>query len=139
MDFIVKGVVVDMLPVQSGVSQRTGQQWMRQTVKLEHESGQYPKSIVFDVSGSHIEECNLGRGEVVTVHLNINAREYNGRWFNSIECWKVERDGQQQGTQQPAQAQRPPYNPQQAQPRQQAQQQQASAQAPGAPADNLPF
>jgi hypothetical protein len=42
----------------------------------------------------------------VIVHLNVDAREYNGRYFNDIEAWKVERPGQ---VQQPMQG----YAPQQ--------------------------
>ena len=118
MDFIVKGFIKKILPVAEGISQN-GTAWARQTVVLEHESGQYPKSIAFDISGSErINSMAMGEGEEVTVHLNINTREYNGKIFNSIECWKVERPGQQQGQQ----AQAAPAPQAQAAPAPQAQQ-----------------
>ena len=119
MDVIISGVIVLALPIQSGVSQR-GTQWSRASYVIEHESGQYPKRMVFDVSGNKIQELNIQTGEQVTLHLNINCREYpenSGKYFNSIEAWKVERMYQQavpQGYQQPMQGYQPQYqqNPQ---------------------------
>jgi hypothetical protein len=29
-------------------------------------------------------------GDEVTVYLNSRAREYNGRWYNSISGWRIE-------------------------------------------------
>ncbi len=103
MDVIISGQIVLALPIQSGVSQR-GTQWSRASYVIEHESGQYPKRMVFDVSGNKIQELNLQAGEQVTLHLNINCREYpenSGKYFNSIEAWKVERMYQQQPQYQP--------------------------------------
>lgn len=98
MSFFVKGQIVQILPAQQGVSQR-GNQWMRASYILEHESGQYPKRMVFDVRDAKIQELNLQMGEWVTLHFNCDVREYpqgSGKFFNSIEAWKVERQGQQQ-------------------------------------------
>jgi hypothetical protein len=106
MDIIVQGVIVNALPIQQGVSQKTGNQWSRASYIIEHEGGQYPKRMVFDVKNAKIQEFALQIGQQVTVHLNVDAREYNGRYFNDIEAWKVERPGQ---VQQPMQG----YAPQQ--------------------------
>ena len=124
MDITVNGQIVQALPVQQGVSQRTGNAWQRASYIIEHEHGQYPKRMVFDVSNARIQELNLQVGETVTLHLNVDCREYpqgSGKFFNSIEAWKVERQGQQQGyQQQPMQGgyqQQAPF-PQQGQPMQ---------------------
>ena len=98
MDVIISGTIFQALPPQSGVSQR-GTQWSRASYVIEHESGQYPKRMVFDVKDAKIQEFNLRVGEQVTLHLNISCHEYpenSGRYFNSIEAWKVERVGYQQ-------------------------------------------
>lgn len=109
MDFVVKGTITQVLPMQEGVSQRTGTPWQRQSVLIEHESGQYPKSIVVDINGiDRINKFALAVGKYVTAHLAISAREYNGRWYNTIEIWKVD-GGQQQGQRQAPQA--PPQQP----------------------------
>ena len=115
-DIVVSGVIAQALPVQSGTSQR-GNQWMRASYIIEHEQGQYPKRMVFDVINAKIQELNLQVGENVTVHLNVDCREYpqgSGRFFNSIEAWKVERS-QALGAQ--PQTQRAPQQPMQPQQR----------------------
>ena len=97
-EILVTGTIVQALPIQSGVSQR-GNQWMRQSFIIEHEHGQYPRRMVFDIRDQKIQELSLQVGENVTLHLNIDCREYpenSGKFFNSIEAWKVERQGQQQ-------------------------------------------
>ena len=125
MGFIVNGQIVQILPAQQGVSQR-GNQWMRQSYILEHESGQYPKRMVFDVRDAKIQELNLQQGEWVTLHFNCDCREYpqgSGKYFNSIEAWKVVRAGQpqyqQSQYQQHVQQQFPPQVNAQGQPVQQ--------------------
>jgi len=136
MDILISGTIVLALPIQQGVSQRTGNAWQRAQYIIEHESGQYPKRMVFDVSGNKIQELNLQVGEQVTLHLNISCREYpegSGKWFNSIEAWKAERSVQQQAMPQ-GQMQQPVQQmpPQQMPPQQMAQPQyqQAPAQSP---------
>ena len=137
-----------MLPTRSGTSAR-GTQWSSQTAVIEtHE--QYPKRVAFDVLGDKITEFNLQVGEEVTVSFDINAREYNGKWWNSVNAWQVVRQvGHQapmqggynmnpqagaQAAQQAAMAGAPnPMNPNNPFP---------PAQQPGAPegqSDQLPF
>lgn len=147
MDVTISGVIVQALPIQSGVSQR-GTQWSRASYLIEHESGQYPKRMVFDVSGNKIQELNLQVGEQVTLHLNISCREYpenSNKFFNSIEAWKADRMGYQQPMQQPQyqqpqggyapqqQYQQPMQQPQYQQPMQQPVQQPMQPQAPQNP------
>lgn len=85
----ITGKIIAVLPTKSGTSAR-GTQWSSQTAVLEtHE--QYPKKVAFDVLGDKIAEFNLQVGEEVTVSFDINAREFNGKWFNSVNAWHVVR------------------------------------------------
>lgn len=105
MDVIISGIIINALPIQSGTSQR-GNQWSRQSYIIEHESGQYPKRMVFDAKDAKIQELALQIGQQVTVHLNVDCHEYpenSGKWFNSLSAWKVDRPQMQQGYQQPMQ------------------------------------
>ena len=34
---------------------------------------------------------NIQSGEELRVSFDIDAREYQGKWFNSLRAWKVER------------------------------------------------
>ena len=86
----ITGKIIAVLPTRSGTSAK-GTQWSSQTSVIEtHE--QYPKKVAFDVLGEKITEFNLHVGEEVTVSFDINAREFNGKWFNSVNAWKVVRE-----------------------------------------------
>lgn len=91
----ITGKIIAVLPTRSGTSAR-GTQWSSQTAVVEtHE--QYPKRVAFDVLGDKITEFNLQVGEEVTVSFDINAREFNGKWFNSVNAWQVVRYAPSQG------------------------------------------
>ena len=86
----ITGKIIAVLPERGGVS-KTGNEWKMQEYVLEtHE--QYPRKICFNVFGvDKISQFNIQAGEEMTVSFDINAREYNGRWYNDIRAWRVER------------------------------------------------
>ena len=89
----LQGKIIVVLPERSGVSQR-GNQWRSISYVLETQE-QYPKKLAFDVTNDKIDQLNIQLGEILTVQFDINAREYNGRWFNSVNAWNVIRQAQQ--------------------------------------------
>lgn len=89
----IQGKIIFVLPERSGVSQR-GNQWRSISYVLETQE-QYPKKLAFDVTNDKIDQLNIQFGEILTVQFDINAREYNGRWFNSVNAWNVIRQTQQ--------------------------------------------
>lgn len=89
----IQGKIIVVLPERSGVSQR-GNQWRSISYVLETQE-QYPKKLAFDVTNDKIDQLNIQLGEILTVQFDINAREYNGRWFNSVNAWNVIRQIQQ--------------------------------------------
>lgn len=89
----IQGKIIVVLPERSGVSQR-GNQWRSISYVLETQE-QYPKKLAFDVTNEKIDQLNIQLGEILTVQFDINAREYNGRWFNSVNAWNVIRQTQQ--------------------------------------------
>ena len=93
----IQGKIIVVLPERSGVSQR-GNQWRSISYVLETQE-QYPKKLAFDVTNDKIDQLNIQVGEFLTVQFDINAREYNGRWFNSVNAWNVIRQTQQAPTQ----------------------------------------
>lgn len=118
MDIVFSGQVTAVLPMQQGVSQRTGQPWYSQSYLLCYEQGQYPKNVTFSVFGSEkIQQFAIKQGEQLTAHLNIEAKQGQKGYFNDVTCWKVERPGQVQQPMQGYQQQAP--FPQQGQPMQQ--------------------
>ena len=89
----LQGKIIVVLPERSGVSQR-GNQWRSISYVLKTQE-QYPKKLAFDVTNDKIDQLNIQLGEILTVQFDINAREYNGRWFNSVNAWNVIRQTQQ--------------------------------------------
>jgi hypothetical protein len=94
----ITGKIIAVMPANSGQSQRTGQTWMSQQYVLEV-PGMYPKRMVFEVFGEdRIKKFNVQQGQEVTVSFEIDAHEFNGRWFNEVRAWDVRPVGQQQPT-----------------------------------------
>jgi len=123
----IQGKLIAALPTQSGVSQRTGNPWMAREYVLEV-PGQYPKKLCFKVFGEdRLKQFNLRKDETVIVQFDIDAREYNGRWYNEIQAYNVLRPQQQAPAPAPQQqAPVPPFPP-------------AQQDNGGGSADDLPF
>lgn len=90
------GRIIAVMPAQSGVSARTGNSWMSQDYVIEV-PGQYPKKCLFRIFGEdRIKQFNIQQGEDITVQFDIDAHEFNGRWFNDIRAYNVIRGQVQQ-------------------------------------------
>lgn len=91
MSLEITGRIIAVLDKRTGVSNATGSVWSVQQYVIEtHE--QYPKKMCFDVFGEdRIKQFAIQIGEEMTVSFDLDAREYQGRWYNSIRAWKVER------------------------------------------------
>lgn len=93
------GKIISVGQVQMGTSQ-SGTQWSSQEFVIEELNEQYPSRAVIQVYGSDkIQQFNIQLGEIITAHIGLKARQSKeGRWFNQLDCWRVERpNGQQQG------------------------------------------
>ncbi len=89
------GKIIAVMEPRGGVSARTGNTWKTQEYVLEV-PGQYPKRCLFNVFGEdRINQFNIQNGDELTIQFDIDAREYNGRWYNDIRAYNVVR-GQQQ-------------------------------------------
>ena len=87
----IEGKIIAVLPKQEGTSARTGNHWASQEYVLETHD-QYPRKCCFRIFGEdRINAMNIQIGEELRVSFDIDAREYNGRYFNSINAWKVDR------------------------------------------------
>lgn len=128
----ITGKLIASMPLKSGMSQKTGKSWQSKEYVLEI-PGQYVRHFAFTVFGEErLKQFNLRKDEEITVSFDIDAHEWNGRWFNEIRAYKVERVGQQAYTQQQPQPQPAPNYSQQPYPAPQPEQ-------GGDNADDLPF
>lgn len=86
------GKVIAVLPLQSGTSNRNGNEWRKQEYVIETVNEQYPRKLCFNLWGDRIDQFKIQQGELITVSFDIDAREYNGRWYNDIRAWRIDRN-----------------------------------------------
>jgi hypothetical protein len=92
------GKIIAIMEAQSGISNRTGNSWMSQDYVIEV-PGQFPRRMVFRIFGEErIKQFSIQAGEELTVQFDIDAHEFNGRWFNDIRAYNIIRGGQMAGT-----------------------------------------
>jgi hypothetical protein len=89
MDLKITGTVRQVLAEASGEG-RNGP-WRKQEYILETE-GNFPKSVCLVVWGDNIDQFGVREGERITASIDIQSREYNGRWYTDVKAWKVERE-----------------------------------------------
>lgn len=83
----LQGRIIAAMPERSGVSARG--EWKAQDFVLETHDA-YPRKMVFGVFGAdRLARFNIQVGQEVTVSFDIDAHEYQGRWFNSIRAFDV--------------------------------------------------
>ena len=91
------GICKAVLPMQSGVSQRTNQTWNSQEYVFEEEGQRFPQSMCARVFGADkIAEMNIQQGQRYDVDFDIttNQSQKTGGYFNSLNIYKVTPLGQ---------------------------------------------
>lgn len=84
----VKGRVAQLLPLTTGMGKKGP--WKKQEFILET-PGQYPKKICLSIWGDKVDQYNLAVGELISVAVDLESREYNGRWYTEARAWKIEK------------------------------------------------
>lgn len=88
-----EGKVIQKLAPVSGTSARG--QWTKQEVVFE-QSGEFGRKVCVSFWGDKAQDAaQLNEGETMTVSVNIESREYNGRWFTEVRAWKIARQAPQ--------------------------------------------
>lgn len=97
------GKLIAILPEQSGQTERGA--WRRGGFVIETEE-QYPKKIAFTLFGDRIDMIkSFAIGSVLRVQFSAESREYEGRWYTDLRCFRIEPFTQ------PAYPQQPMQNP----------------------------
>ena len=93
MEIKVVGTIEKLMPISKGVS-AAGREWVKQDIVMSMANGQFVKHFTAAVMGQErIDNFKLRVGDNIVAYLDIDAREYNSRWYNSINIWRVERVG----------------------------------------------
>ena len=129
------GKIIQVLPLQEGVS-KAGTAWKKQEYILETLGTQYPRKVCFNLFGDNEDKFPMQVGQDVTVSIDLESREFNGRWYTDVRAWNVLNGVQLAGAPAPGFA-TAPTQPTPATPP--AQPAQASPVAAPTAADDLPF
>ena len=133
-----RGTIAVLGEVQSGTSQQ-GNPWYRQTIVVDVAgfNGSYRK-VALQASGNVVGDLDgAAIGDKVEISYQVTAREWNGKWYNNVDLYKVEfLEPQMQQPVAPAYPQNPqfPQYPQQPQVNPQMYPQTPAPAAPAAPA-----
>jgi hypothetical protein len=90
MSMEIKGRVIQLLAPQTGQGKKGT--WKKQEFIIETQS-QYPKKVCLSIWGDKIDQFKLTTGEMVTVSVELESREYNNRWYTEARAWKISKDG----------------------------------------------
>lgn len=108
----IQGKVIQILAPQTFSTQRG--EMTRYSFVLET-TGNYPKKVKFDVlRGDTWGNMNVQVGMTANVSFDAESREWNGRWYTSLTCWRLQNLEHHQVQQQPQPV--APQQPQQPQP-----------------------
>ena len=103
MEFI--GRVKKLLPIRSGVSQRTGNEWKALPFIFEyyeHETDRYADTVLLETFDTNVID-NLKEGMEVKCGFGHRTREYEGKTYNELRLYKIESVRGAQAAQQAAQ------------------------------------
>lgn len=87
----IEGKLIQLLEKRSGVS-ASGTNWTSQDFVIEI-PGQYVSNAVFNVYGDRVQLSQFHIGDAIKVSFDIRGREYQGKWYNTLNAWKVEHVG----------------------------------------------
>ena len=81
----IKGKISHLLPAETGAGKNGN--WRKQVIVLAQD-GQYPKSVALTVWGDKILIPNIGA--VVTAFIDIESREYQGKWYTDVRAFRLD-------------------------------------------------
>lgn len=83
-----KGKIIKVLPIVEGTSAKG--EWKKISFVVEEQGTQFPKKAFFEVFGEDkFKAMPLVVGEDVLVSFDVDAHEFNGRWYNTLRAWRV--------------------------------------------------
>jgi hypothetical protein len=80
----ITGKISQLMQIQSGSGAKA---WTKQDVILEID-GTVPRKVAVSFWNDKIQQLKVG--STLKVSVNIESREYNGRWYTDIKAWKFD-------------------------------------------------
>ena len=91
MSLEIIGKLVTKLPLQSGQGKNGA--WIKQEFILETPD-QFPKKICISLWGDKAKDLDqIAIGDNLKASINIESREFNGKWYTDVRAWRIEKQG----------------------------------------------
>lgn len=87
MNLELTGTIVQVLPYDGGTS-KAGKEWRKGGFILETQE-QYPRKVAISLFNDNIDKYPTQVGTVVTAHIEIESREWNGKWYTEVKAWQI--------------------------------------------------
>ena len=87
-----QGRVKKILPLRSGVSQRTNNEWKALPFIFEYyenDTDRFPDTVVLETYDTNVID-NLKEGMEIVVGFGHRTREYEGRFYNELRVYLIE-------------------------------------------------
>ena len=88
--YIIEDIIRD-----SGTSKK-GNAWESVELRVVNKDERYESRLVVRLTPKAREDFRCRVGDTVDLNIDFSAREWEGKWYNEINCWKVEYSNQQQ-------------------------------------------
>ncbi len=83
----ILGRIIELFPLQEGISKKTGKAWKRQDFVLETIKEQYPRKIYMQAWNELAEHPILKQGEGLVVEIELASREYEGHYYTNVQVF----------------------------------------------------
>lgn len=90
--FVVDAKILRCLETKDGVGQN-GKPWLIRSYLAEYQDGETTKVFVFQTFG---DSLIIEVGKTMQLSCDIKAREWNGKYYNTVRCYKAFADGKPQ-------------------------------------------
>jgi len=85
----LKGKLEKKLAVEKGTS-KAGKEWVKQTVIINNGNEYNPQTAISFFGEDKVKDVSkFKEGQDVSIGVNISSKEFNGKWYNQIDGWKV--------------------------------------------------
>jgi hypothetical protein len=91
----IQGKITHILPTREGNGTKGAYTVYNYVLET---GGQYPKPLAFEVFNT---DHGLQVGDTITAQVNLESREYNGRWYTSVKAYKVDKQGGSKASERP--------------------------------------
>lgn len=87
MNLELTGTIIQVLPYDGGTT-KAGKEWRKGGFILETQE-QYPRKVAISIFNDNIDKYTTQVGTVVTAHIEIESREWNGKWYTEVRAWQI--------------------------------------------------